>query len=82
MTEEAREAAIERARRLAEHHGIKFWTDAMFEVIAAAEASYTAGVREGIRRAREAAANVDRIESALSGADAAVWAIDALEAEK
>lgn len=43
---------------------------------------HAAGVREGIRRAREAAANVDRIESALSGADAAVWAIDALEAEK
>ncbi|GLU88920.1 hypothetical protein [Agromyces sp. NBRC 114283] len=81
MTEEAREAAIDRARRLAEHHGIKFWTDAMFEVIAAAEASYAAGVREGIRQAREAvvAVNGRGMDNYLGRA---LEAIDALEAEK
>ena len=41
-------------------------------------AGFNAGVAEGIRQAREAAANVDPIESALNGSDAAVWAIDAL----
>jgi len=36
------------------------------------------GIAEGIRQAREAAASVHPIDSALSGSDAAVYAIDAL----
>lgn len=46
--------------------------------VLALEAVYSAGVAEGIQRAREAAANVDPVESALSGSDAAVAAIDAM----
>lgn len=43
------------------------------------KAGWDAGVAEGIRQAREAAANVDPVESALQGSDAAVQAIDALK---